>query len=300
MRRRWLAFVLFVAMAPAAWAQTTQAVETESAYDGPMRRSSRCAAILFGLLLPTASPAFAQQGTNVPELAAGRPGITESAGVAGPGVVQFEGGLELDVSRDAAAWSRTFLTPSVLRVGLSSRFEVRLSGDGLTVERTPSARHSGLADLAVGAKYIVLDAKRAGVELAAIPALNLPSGANHLSSHRYQPSLFVSLARDLPAGFDLGASAGTTWTRDPEQRRTRAASLAIGHPVVGAWSGYGEIAAADGDDGAVDWLGDAGLSRTIGRDAQIDVELGHRLAGGAPDWTFGAGLVIRHVSPRSR
>jgi outer membrane putative beta-barrel porin/alpha-amylase len=275
--------------------------EAWSAYDGSMRRSSRCAAIVCGLLLPTASPAFAQPGTTVPELAAGRPGITESAGVAGPGVVQFEGGLELDATPDAGAWSRTFLTPSVLRVGLTSRFEVRLSGDGLTLERTSSAHHGGLADLAVGAKYIVLDAKRAGFELAAIPTLGLPSGADRFSSHRYQPSLTMSLARDLPAGFDLGASVGTTWTRDPHDRRTaRAASVAIGHLIAGPWAGFGEIAAADGDDGTVDWLADAGLSRTIGRDAQIDVELGHRLTGGAPDWTFGAGLVIRHVSPRIR
>jgi hypothetical protein len=261
-----------------------------------MRRSSGCAAIVFGLLLPTASPAFAQQGTSVPELAAGRPGITESAGVAGPGVVQFEGGLELDASRDAEAWSRTVLLPDVLRIGLTSRLEVRLFGDGLTVERTLSAHDGGLADLAVGAKYIVLDPKRAGFELAAIPALSLPTGADRLSSHRYQPSLTLSLARDVPAGFDLGASVGATWTRDPHARRTaRAASVAIGHPITGPWSGYGEVAAADGDDGRVDWLGDAGVSRTIGRNAQIDVELGHRLAGGAPDWMIGAGLVVRHV-----
>src|SRR5215208_4184653 len=109
------------------------------AYDVFMRRSSRCAAIVFGLLLPTASPAFAQQGPNVPELAAGRPGVTESAGVAGPGVIQFEGGLELDATHEVGAWSRTFLAPGVLRAGLTSRLEVRLSGNGLTVERTPSA-----------------------------------------------------------------------------------------------------------------------------------------------------------------
>ena len=260
-----------------------------------MRRSSRCVAIAFGLLLPAASPAFGQQGTSVPELAAGRPGITESAGVAGRGVVQFEGGLEFDATRAAGVWSRTVLLPDVLRVGLTSRLEVRLFGDGLTVDRTLSAHDSGLADLAVGAKYIVLDARHAGFELAVIPALSLPTGADRLSSHRYQPSLTLSIARDLPAGFDLGASAGTTWTRDPAQRRTRAASLAIGHPITGPWSGYGEVAAADGDAGAVDWLGDAGLSRTIGRNAQIDVELGHRLAGGAPEWMIGAGLVVRHV-----
>jgi hypothetical protein len=265
-----------------------------------MRRSSRRAAIVFGLLLPTAPPALAQQGASVPELAAGRPGITESAGVAGPGVVQFEGGLELDATRDAPAWSRTFLAPGVLRAGLTPRVELRLSGDGPTIERTPSAHDSGIADLAVGTKYIVLDAKRAGVELAAIPSLRLPTGADRLSSHHYQPSLTVSLARDLPAGFDLGASAGTTWTRDPQQRRARAASLAIGHPISGPWSGYAEVAAADGDAGVIDWLLDGGLSRTIGHDAQIDVELGHGLDGGAPDWIVGAGLVIRHVSPRSR
>ena len=110
----------------------------------------------------------------------------------------------------------------------------------------------------------------------------------------------MSLARDLPAGFDLGASVSTAWTRDPQQRRARAASLAVGHPIFGPWSGYAEVAAAEGDDGGIDWLFDGGLSRVIGRDAQIDLELGHRLAGDAPAWTLGAGLVIRHVSLRSR
>jgi hypothetical protein len=147
-----------------------------------MPRSSRCVAIVFGLWLPTAPSAFAQPGTTVPELAAGRPGITESAGVAGNGVIEFEGGLELEASRPAV----------------------------------------------------------------------------------------------------------------------RGASVAIGHAIAGRWAGFGEIAAADGDEGAIDWLVDAGLSRPIRRDAQTDVELGHRLAGGAPDWTFGAGLVIRRVGPRGR
>jgi hypothetical protein len=261
-----------------------------------MRLSISGAAIVFGLSLSTALPAVAQQEASVPALAAGRPGITESGGVAGPGVVQFEGGLEIDATRDAGAWSQTFLAPGVLRVGLTSRVEVRLASDGLTIERTPAAHNSGVADLAVGAKFIVLDADRAGIELAAIPALSLPTGADHLSSHRWQPSLGLSLARDLPAGFDLGASVGATWTRDPAERRVvRAASLAIGHPVAGLWSGFGEIAAADGDDASVDWLVDGGLSRTIGRDAQIDMEIGHGLAGGAPDWMLGAGVVIRHV-----
>lgn len=248
--------------------------------------------LTLSVLGPTA--ARAQAGPDVPDLAAGRPGITESAGIAGPGVVQFEGGLELDVARDGDGWGRTFLAPGVLRVGLTPRVELRLASDGLTIERTPAAHDSGVADLAAGAKVILLEADRAGVELAAIPALSLPTGADRLSSHRYQPSLAFSLARDLPARFDLGASVGTTWTRDPGQRRARAASVAIGHPIAGSWAGFGEVAASDGDAG-VDWLADGGVSRTIGRDAQIDMELGHRIAGGAPDWMLGAGLVIRHV-----
>lgn len=270
-----------------------------SAYDVSMRLSSRCGLTVIGCLA-IATPAFAQQDAGVPELHPGRPGITESAGVAGPRVVQFEGGLELDAGREDGAWSRTFLAPGVLRVGLTSRLELRLAGDGLTIERTPAAHDSGLADVAVGGKVILLEADRAGIELAAIPALSLPTGADRLSSHRYQPSLAFSLARDLPAHFDLGASIGTTWTRDPQRRRARAGSLAIGHPISGAWSGYGEIAASDGDARVVDWLVDAGVARTIGRDAQIDVDAGHRLAGGAPTWMLAAGLVIRHVGGHRR
>jgi Putative MetA-pathway of phenol degradation len=254
------------------------------------------AALAVGLWLAAVPRALAQQGANMPELAAGRPGVTESAGVAGPRVVQFEGGVEFDVARDAGARSQTFLAPAVLRVGLTSRLELRLAGDGLTIERTPSAHDGGIADLAVGGKCIVVDAERAGFELAVIPALSLPTGADRLSSHRYQPSLTLSLARPLPASFDLGASVGVLWTHDPSQRRAaRSASVAIGHPIAGPLAGFGEVAVTDDDGGGVDWLVDGGVSRTIGHDAQIDLELGHRLAGGAPDWTLGAGLVIRHV-----
>jgi len=263
-----------------------------------MRFPVRCGAFAFGLWLAAVPAALAQTrpGANEPDLAAGRPGVTESAGVAGAGVVQFEGGVELDVDHDAGAWSRTFLGPAVLRVGLTPRLELRLAGDGLTIERTPSAHDGGIADVAVGAKCIVLDADRAGFELAVIPALSLPTGADRLSSHHYQPSVALSLAHDLPAHFDLGASAGVLWTRDPSQRRAaRSASVAIGHPIASAWAGFGEIAVTDDNGKGVDWMVDGGVSRTIGRDAQIDVEVGHRLAGGAADWTLGAGLVIRHV-----
>src|SRR5262245_16457409 len=119
--------------------------------------------VAFGVAMLAATAASGQQETGMPELHAGRPGITESAGVAGPRVIQFEGGLEVDASPDSPAWSESFLTPAVLRVGLTSRFELRVAGDGLTVDRTPAAHDRGLADLTVGAKYILLDADSAGV-----------------------------------------------------------------------------------------------------------------------------------------
>jgi len=255
-------------------------------------------AATFGVAMLAATPASGQQDTDVPPLHAGRPGITESAGVAGPRVIQFEGGLELDASPESRAWAETFLSPAVLRVGLTPRFELRLAGDGLTIDDSPAAHDSGMADLTVGAKYILLDADRAGFELAVIPALGLPTGNDSVSSHHYQPSLILSIARDLPAGFDLGATLGATWPHDAGERQlTRAASVAIGHPIAGPWSGYGEVAAAD-SEASLDWLFDGGVSRTVGRDAQIDFEVGHRLSSHAPDWTLGAGLVIRHVGGR--
>lgn len=257
-------------------------------------------AVAFGAAMLAATAASGQQDTDGPELHAGRPGITESAGVAGRRVIQFEGGIEFDASPESHAWSESFLTPAVLRVGLTSRFELRVAGNGLTVDRAPAAHDSGMADLTVGAKYILLDAESAGFELAIIPALGLPTGSDSVSSHHYQPSLFLSFARDLPAGFDLGASLGFTWPHDPAERRaTRAASVAIGHPVAGSWSCYGEVAAAD-SEADVDWLIDGGVSRTIGRDAQIDFEVGHRISGHGPDWVVGGGLVIRHVGGRRK
>jgi hypothetical protein len=126
-------------------------------------RSRVVMAATFGVAMLAATAASGQQDTDVPPLHAGRPGITESAGVAGPRVIQFEGGLELDASPESRAWSETFLSPAVLRVGLTPRFELRLAGDGLTVDDGPAAHDRGMADLTVGAKYILLDADRAGL-----------------------------------------------------------------------------------------------------------------------------------------
>jgi hypothetical protein len=65
-----------------------------------------------------------------------RPDFVESSDVVGKGRFQVETALEIERNRNAGIKERTTFTPTLLRVGISENWELRMETDGRTVNRS--------------------------------------------------------------------------------------------------------------------------------------------------------------------
>lgn len=249
----------------------------------------------------TATSALAQTPVDAPRLPAGLAAITEAGGTVGGGVVQVEAGVAVETTRGDGGASRALTGPSLLRIGLSPRGELRLANDGILGVWDGSAigqaRRTGYGDLSVGGKFVLVEEARGGLEFAVLPSLSLPIGADEFSSHGYDPSLSLSLARALPADFVVTAAAGAAWGTDGDDRRlARSASAAVAHALPGGWQGAIELySETDGLSGTA-WLVNSEFTHTLGKQAEVDLQLGHGTSAAAPTWTCVVGLVVRPTS----
>jgi hypothetical protein len=251
-----------------------------------------------GLLsvLAIASPAISlAQGTvDTPEFVTDRPDFTESSEVVGRGLVQVESGFTLEGDQN----NRAITTPAILaRIGLTSRVELRVGGEGFLRSWNsgqPGSAVSGGSDMEIGAKVKVLNFSnfQAGV----IPAVSIPTNNPAFSSGAYDPSIKATWATTLPRDFDLSGNFNVSSPTDALGRFTQSAvSLSLGHELVGGWGGYWEaFSFTPMERGAnTGWTLNSGVTRSVGRDMQIDIEAGRGVTADAPDWFFGFGFAIR-------
>ena len=253
--------------------------------------------ILAALVIGRAAVCEAQSSPAVPELVTDRPDFTESSDVVGHRVVQIESGLTLEQSD---ATTRQVTAPQMLvRIGVGRRVELRFAGDGFVSQsvQTPAGhvRTSGRSDLELGAKVKFAEAAHAGLDLAVIPFLSLPTASDGFSSDGYDPGFKLTAARDLARGFGLSGNfnaasvttaAGRTWARE--------ASLSLGHGLGGPfgayWETYGALA-----HGGCDCTVNTGVTMAIGGNGQVDVEVGRGVGGQAQDWFVGVGFAMRRL-----
>ncbi len=259
-----------------------------------MTRYSRVVVFAAGMLAGQGALCAAQTG-SAPELITDRPDFTESSEVVGHGVVQVESGLTIEQSDPTL---RQVTAPQMLvRFGLGRRFELRFAGDGYvshTVQTSGSrVRTAGRSDAEIGAKVKFLDAARAGVDMAVIPFLSLPTASAGFGTNHYDPGFKITAARELPHGFGLsgnfnaaalGGADGRAWERE--------ASVSLAHALAGRFAAYWESFGTLGDGGC-DCTLNSGVTMAIGGNSQIDVEVGRGVSGTAQDWFVGVGFAVR-------
>src|SRR4051812_42202363 len=97
---------------------------------------------IFAVLL-----ALALTGQDV-TIDADRPHVGTGPYVVTPGEVQLELGVQWQGSPD----SRTFGSPTLVRIGMADRIELRLASDGLLARHEPAADVYGVGNVQLGAK----------------------------------------------------------------------------------------------------------------------------------------------------
>ncbi|HYM22044.1 MAG TPA: transporter [Vicinamibacterales bacterium] len=248
-------------------------------------------------MLPIGASALAQTADDRSGIAADRPDFTESADTVSKGVVQLESGATYDVSTRLGGRASSLTFPqSLLRIGIAPGVELRLGADGYLRETVGGLRTSGYSDVEVGMKVRLLEASRAGIDLALIPTASLPVGRVGFTSGGVDPTIKVAWGRELAGGFDVSGNLNVaSLTGDGGRYTQRAMSVSVDRQLARGWTGfietYGVAPAQPRSASAVtaDW----GVAHAIGRTRQFDVEAGRGLTPAASDWFAGFGFAVR-------
>ncbi len=243
-------------------------------------------ALVLGLLLGGA-PGAAQE----PELITDRPDQTESAVTVPAGRVQVETGA-LWTHDDGGRTSREALelASTLVRIGWTERFELRIGVDGWVSERleTGAGRPTtleGLGDASLGGKFVLQEGSGSRAQIALLAETTVPAGDSEITSDRWDPSVRLAMARDF-ARFSLGWNLGVEF---PDGDEVAFYTLAASFPLGKRRGAFLEIF---GDSESSHSL-DGGLTFLSGPNFQFDVAAGIGLTDEAPDWFAGLGFSVR-------
>jgi len=164
-------------------------------------RNRPCVRIIAGLVTLMSGVPFAvvdaQGCTTTSTIVADRPGFLSGPSVLAKGSVQFESGWAM--SRTSGNTAQT-IGPSLLRIPLNCRAELRVASGGYVFDHAPSgASISGMADGYLGTKLRLVRGSGLRPHLAVFAGSSIPVGGA-FSHGRAEPEGDVSALWDLPKG----------------------------------------------------------------------------------------------------
>ena len=235
------------------------------------------------------APCFGQTPTSE-EIVTDRPDVTEASTVIPVGSVQSESGLTWTGDHGS---STIGLPETLFRMGLWERTEVRFGAPDylyrLDGQRTPA----GFGDTSIGLKQQI-GPLPGGVDLAVIVAFSVPTGADSVSSHGFDPVVKLPWSRDLKDGWSVGGMQSIFYETDDHRRKV------IWEPTF-----YLAREIAKHSDVFVEYAGDYprgegsrqvlhfGTAYRITSLQQIDFHFGFGLSHAAPSKFFAAGYSFR-------
>jgi hypothetical protein len=274
--------------------------------------SRRCPAFLWATAISLLAPSVLGAQTPASPLAQGaadlinadRPGIADGSRTIGGARVQLETALQIERHRDDGLLSRDVFVPTLLRIGLSDRWELRVEGNTaswMTVEPAdaPHATTSGFAPISAGVKYAFYDshAEDRRLSAGAIVRVFPPSGSGsfHASSASWDARLVAD--KDVASRWSVNpnigiaryasASGGTFATALAALTLNYEPSATVNPFVDFGWQSASDIGAPGTG------ILDAGVAWIVRRSVQLDVSVGDGIHGPAPRPFVAAGVSIR-------
>ena len=237
------------------------------------------------LTLLLASIAHAQEHID-----ADRPGIADASTVIKPGSIQLETGVQWE-SRPA---DRVWFLPTLFRVGLTKRLEVRIEGNTWTAETNRGQQEYGIAPISIGAGLMLHPGY--GVIVRAFP----PWGAGDFHASRVTGDLRLVMDFDLPASLSLNPNVGVASYESEDGRLfTGLMALTLSYeptPKV-AWFVDTGVQTPEEERGTASVIVDGGAAIFFGANMQLDISAGTRVHGQTAPHPFVAiGLAYRHKS----
>ena len=220
-----------------------------------------------------------------------RPGIADGSKVVGAGRVQIETALQAERHSSDGVF-HAFLLPTLLRVGLGDRAELRFEGNTFT----RIAGSNGFSPESVGAKLALL-APEQGPSLGIIARGFFASGSGDVKTSHFQPD--VRLAADVPLNdewsLNPNAGAGRYEADDGLVYGTGLFALTLNYnptPRLNPFVDVG-IQSSTGRGTRAAVTVDAGMAWIIGDNMQIDASVGQGLSGDVPRPFVAVGFSLR-------
>jgi hypothetical protein len=242
---------------------------------------------------------------NADPISTDRPGESSPASVVAPGTIQLEGAFSFERETDGGDPNTNTLTvpQSLLRVGLLSFLEARVSADGYVFEeRHRDNNRSSGSDLTLGSRALLFGQKGIRPAIALDFNLSLPTGSDAVTSDGVDPSgIFIfewSLYERFVVRANLGLASVSLGKSDSRRAFEVAPTLSLSTSISERASVFIEYYAAFSDRGVDDEHAmDGGFMWLVGDNLQLDLSAGAGLNHAAPDFFVSVGAAWRFFLP---
>lgn len=224
-----------------------------------------------------------------------RPGIADGSMTVGPNRFQIETAIQAEF-RGHDEHDRTIFVPTLLRYGISKRWEVRVEGNGYTwvTQKDPAtgtSHASGFAPTSIGVKYNFLDASGAErPSVGAILRIFPPSGSGDFRTRVTTGDFRLAADWNFADKWSLNPNVGLGIYEDDANRIYRTGLFATTlnfnpSPILNFFVDTG-VQTNEAKHGATSVIVDVGTAYIIGRDIQLDLSIGTGAAGTTPPHPF--------------
>lgn len=236
-----------------------------------------------------------------------RPDFVESSNTVGKGRFQLETSIAYEFDKNNSARSRTFSTPTLLRLGVSDDWEFRFETDGRLNQQTDdlstrsTERVSGYADFSLGLKWHQADGdeKTFSPSIGWLFHLDMPAGSKSFLSQMVRPSLRYVAEWELANDFSIGIMPGLIYDVNDDRDRYWAGilGLVVGKSFTEKFRGFVEFGGQSittKKNGGSQLTFDIGVAYLVSDLIQLDVLYNRGLNTYTPDDFVGMGLSIKY------
>jgi Putative MetA-pathway of phenol degradation len=188
-----------------------------------------------------------------------------------------------------------------VRLRIARKTELRLTvPDYFYNDDTGSGFANGAGDLSLGFKQ-QLGPTRGGFDVSLIPSVSLPTGANAISSHGYDPTIQLPWSRALTKNWTAAGMFSLMWPTEAACRNlTGQASVYFDRQLTSPWDAYVEYSGAFPQRGGPQNVIDFGTGNKPTPHQQLDFHCSFDFSAATPDHSIGFGHSVRFQVIRSR
>jgi hypothetical protein len=229
----------------------------------------------------------------VPNISTSRPSFTDAVTTVPQGSLQAENGATYTDNRGG---SYSWTTPeTLLRLGLTDNTELRFTTPNYTYigDNQPGSLSNNFGDISVGlSHHFVAPGK---IDVALIPILNIPSGANKVSTNSVDPQFRLVLAKNITSKWLISSHLDTRWNTG----RNASAEVVFNPTLINYYSftkkltGFLEYSGFYPTTGKTTQFLQSGAIYLLTPRQQVDVRLATGLNNNSPNILVGFGYSFR-------